>query len=100
MKNEEAAGTFGVVAEMLTAAPDICSNITADLMNAIIREEKVSEDWSDSIIVSLLKREGDFLDWNKYQGLKLIDHVLKFIERVAEKIIREAVNIDEMQFGF
>ena len=55
MKNEEAAGTFGVVAEMLTAAPDICSNITADLMNAIIREEKVSEDWSDSIIVSLLK---------------------------------------------
>ena len=86
MKNEEAAGTFGVVAEMLTAAPDICSNITAD--------------WSDSIIVSLLKRKGDFLDWNKYQGLKLIDHVLKFIERVAEKIIREAVNIDEMQFGF
>ena len=100
MKNEKAAGTFGVVAEMLIAAPDICSNITADLMNAIIRDEKVSEDWSDSIIVSLLKRKGGFLDWNKYQGLKLIDHVLKVIERVVEKIIRETVNIDEMQFGF
>ena len=32
--------------------------------------------------------------------MKLTDHVLKVVERVVENIIREIVNIDEMQFGF
>ena len=51
-------------------------------------------DWSDSIIVSLLKGKGDALDQNNYRGLKLTDHVLKVIERVVENMIRETVNID------
>ena len=33
-------------------------------------------------------------------GLKLLDHVMKGIERVIEKIIRERISIDDMQFGF
>ena len=44
MKNGKAAGPSGVVAEMLKAAPDICSKIIADLMNAIIRDVKVPAD--------------------------------------------------------
>ena len=35
-----------------------------------------------------------------YRGLKLLDHVMKGIERVIEKIIRERISIDDMQFGF
>ena len=57
-------------------------------------------DWSDSIIVSLLKGKGDALDQNNYRGLKLTDHVLKVIERVVENMIRETVNIDQMLFSF
>ena len=97
IKNGKAAGPSGVVAEMLKAAPDICSKII-DLMNAIIREGKVPADCSDSIIVSLFKGKGDALDRDNYRGLKLTDHVLKVIERVVENIIRQTVNIDEMQF--
>ena len=55
MKNGKAAGTSGVVSEILKAAPDICRKIIPELMNAIIREGKVPADWSDSIIVSLFK---------------------------------------------
>ena len=99
MKNGKAAGPSDGVAEMLKAAPDICSKIIADLMNAIIRERKVPSDQSGSIIVSLFKGKRDALDWNNYRGLKLTDHVLKVIEGVV-KNIRETVNIDEMQFGF
>ena len=66
----------------------------------IIGERKVPADWSDSIIVSLLKGKGDTLDCSNYCGLKLTDHVLKVIERVVENIICGTVNIDEMQFGF
>ena len=38
MKNGKAAGTSGVVAELLKAAPDICCKIIAVLMKDIIRE--------------------------------------------------------------
>ena len=35
-----------------------------------------------------------------YRGLKLLDHVMKGVERVIEKIIRQRILIDNMQFGF
>ena len=60
----------GVVAEMLKAAPDVFCKITADFMNAVIRDGKVPADWSDSIIVSLFKEKGNALDQNNYRGLK------------------------------
>ena len=71
MKNGEAAGPSGVVAEMLKAAPDICSKIFADLLSAIIHKGKVLVDWSDSIIVGLFKEKGDSLEQKNYCGLKL-----------------------------
>ena len=35
-----------------------------------------------------------------FRGLKLLDHLMKVFERVIEKYIRDAVNIDDMQFEF
>ena len=100
MKNGEAAGPSGVVAEMLKAAPDICSKIFADLLSAIIHKGKVLVDLSDSIIVGLLKEKGDSLERKNYCGLILSDHVLKVIEKVVKNIICERANINEMQLGF
>ena len=100
MKNGKVAGPSGVAAETLKAAPDICCKIIADLMNTIVCEGKVPADLSDSIIDSLFKGKGDALDQTNYCALKLTNHVLKVIERVVKKIIRETVNIGEMQFGF
>ena len=70
MKNGKAAVPSGVVAKILKAAPDICSKIIKDLMNAIICEGKIPADWSYSIIVSLFKGKGDALNWNSYCGMK------------------------------
>src|SRR5437899_2557988 len=33
-------------------------------------------------------------------GIKLLDHVLKVLERVVEARLRKTVKIDDMQFGF
>ena len=30
----------------------------------------------------------------------MVDHVMKVIERVIDKLLRERIDIDEMQFGF
>ena len=51
-------------------------------------------------IVRLFKDKGSALDRGNYCGLKLTDQVLKVVERIIEKIIRECVVIDDMQFGF
>ena len=40
------------------------------------------------------------LECSSYRGIKLLEHVLKVLERVFEARIRKMVKIDEMQFGF
>ena len=50
--------------------------------------------------LDLLQDSNSTLERGNYRGLKLLDHVMKGIERVIEKIIRERISIDDMQFGF
>ena len=90
----------GIVAEMLTASGDIGVNLITNLVNAIIRETSIPDDWLKSVMVNIYKGNGDALVQSNYRGLKLIDHGMKVVERVMDKFIRQSVNIHEMQFGF
>ena len=47
----------------------------------------------------LSKGKGNSSDSGNYRGLKLTDQILKTTERIIEKLIRQQVDIDEMQFG-
>ena len=100
MKLGKSPGTSNVIAEMLKASPDQCSELIADLINTIVNKGKVPEEWSNSYIVNLFKGKGSALERGNYHGLKLADQVLKVVERVIEKIIRECKVIVDMQFGF
>ena len=100
MKLGKPPGASNVIAEMLKASPDQCSQLITDLSNAIVKGGKVPEEWNNSYIESLFKGKGSALDRGNYRGLKFADQVLKVVERVIEKIIRECVVIDDMQFGF
>ena len=40
------------------------------------------------------------MDRGNFRGLKLIDQVLKIVERILETVIRSQISIDSMQFGF
>ena len=55
---------------------------------------------SGSHIVSVYKGKGDALNRSNYRGLKLIDQVMKVLERVVEVFIRQRVVINDMQCGF
>ena len=52
------------------------------------------------IKTSVYKGKGDALECGSYRGIKLLDQVMKVMERVIEKRIRSRVQLDEMQFGF
>ena len=100
MKLGKASGPSGIVAEMIKCAgPCIIPHITA-LVNNIIKNNEIPSDWNLSYIINCYKGKGDPLLRNNYRGLKLLDQMLKLLERILETIIRTQVNIDAMQFGF
>ena len=71
-----------------------------DLVENIISEGCIPTDWQESFIVNLYKGKGDALNRGNYRGLKLIEQVMKVLERVVEGLIIQRVEIDEMQCGF
>ena len=70
------------------------------MAKSIIWAGSITKDWEESFIINLYKGKSDTLDRGNYRGLKLLEHVMKVIERVVEKLIRESVSINESQFGF
>src|SRR6267154_4514775 len=51
-------------------------------------------------MVNVYKGKGNALECGTYRGIKLLDHVLKVLERVIEARIRKMVKLEEKQFGF
>ena len=100
MKKGKAVGPSGVATEMLKASGLVGAQMIADLANSIISAGHIPKEWEESFIINVYKGKGDAMERGNYRGLKLLDHVLKVVERVVEKIIREQVNINDMQFGF
>ena len=53
-----------------------------------------------SILVPVYKGKGDPLVCGSYSATKLLEQLMKVLERVLEKRIRCQGSIDNMQFGF
>ena len=100
MKNGKGASSTGIGAEMLKASGDIGMNLITKLINVIMREISVPDDWLKSVMVDIYKGKGDVLIQSNDRGLSLLDHGMKVVERVMDKLIRESVNVHEMEFGF
>ena len=100
IKSGKAAGPSGVVAEMLRASGDVGVQWVTDLCNKVVQEGKIPSDWRKSWIVKVYKGKGDILECGSYQGIKLLDHVMKVLERVIEKRVRSKVYINDVQFSF
>ena len=71
-----------------------------DLINNIVKEGCIPDDWRKSILVPVYKGKSDQLVCGSYRAIKLLEQPMKVLERVLEKRIRCQVSIDKMQFGF
>jgi hypothetical protein len=99
-KSGKAAGPSGLVAEMLKASGEVGGQWVTDICNKVVVEGRIPEDWRSSLMVNVYKGKGDALECGSYRGIKLLDQVMKVLERVVEARIRERVKVDGMQFGF
>ena len=100
MASGKAAGPSGIVAEMLKPVGEAGAEEVCILVENIISKGCILTDWQESFIVNLCKGKGNALNKDNYSGLKLIEQVLKVLERVVEGLIRQIFEIDEMQCGF
>ena len=85
---------------MLKAAGESGVKWVTDICNEVVSSGVVPIDWKRSWMVYAYKGKENALECSSYRGIKLLEHVLKVLERVIEARIRKIVKIDEMQFGF
>ena len=93
LKQGKAGGLSGVIVEMIKAAVREIVTAITELMNKIMHEGNIPEDCKDSFIVNCYKGISDATDRGNYMGLRLLDHVMKDLERVLETFIRSQVDI-------
>ena len=96
----KAARPSGVTAEMIKAAGEQAVDWLTNICNRIVKEETITESWQMSELVPIYKGKGDVLECSSSRGIKLLEHGMKVAERVLERRLRQAVEIDKRQFGF
>ena len=100
MKKGKATGCSEVSIDLIWALQETGEQMVLKLMELIWSEEMIPEEWGRSEIVPIYKQKGDPLECGKYRGIKLLEHLLKIMERVLDQRLRKLIEIDEMQYGF
>ena len=85
LKMGKAAGPTGVVSGMMKASGGFGKRWMTDLINNIVKEGCIPDDWRKSILVAVYKGKGDPLVCGSYRAIKLLEQPLKVIERVLEE---------------
>ena len=67
-----------------------------------MKQCKVPEHWWTGLTVPIWKRKGYAQDPWKYRGITLLTHIMKLLERILDKSLRERVEhkLREVQLGF
>ena len=99
IKPGKASGPSEVCVEMISASEEIGVSVMVELCQRVLDGKGMPDKWQTSVLVSISKEKGDVRNCNTYRRVKLLEHVMKIVERVLERI-RKLVNIDSMPFGF
>lgn len=100
MKNGKATGPDLIPVEAWKALGEEGVEILWDLMEKIFEQEKIPEEWRESILIPIFKDKGDVQDCSNYRGIKLMSHTLKIFERIIDSRLRAEVEIGREQMGF
>ena len=67
-----------------------------DLINNIVKDGCIPDDWRKSMMVPVYQGKGGPLVCESYRTIKLLEQQMKVLERVLEKRIRFQVSIYNM----
>ena len=100
LKIGKSTGPTGVVSKIMKASDGFGTRWMTDLINSVVKEGCIPDDWRKSFLVPVYKEKGYPLVCSSYSAIRLLEQPMKVFERVLEKRIRCQVSIDNMQFGF
>ena len=100
MKSRKATGTSEVSMEMILASGEIGVKVMMELCQRVLDGRGMPDEWKTRVFLPIFKGKGDVMSCGSYRGVKLLEHVMKIVERVLQRRIRTPVNLNEMQFGF
>ena len=92
LKMGKAAGPTGVVSEVMKAAGSFGSRWMTDLINNIVKEGYIPDDWRKSIRVPVYKGKCDPLVYGSYRAIKLLEQPMKVLESVGKEDQMSGVN--------
>ena len=99
-KKGKAMGPDGIPVEVWKCMGDEGVDMLWDLQQKIYEQEKMPEEWRNSVTVPIFKEKGDIQECGNYRGIKLMSHTMKVWEKVIDRRIREEKTMGEEQFGF
>ena len=88
LKIGKAAGPTGVVSEMMKASGGFGTRWMTDLINNIVKDGCIPDDWRKSILVPVYKGNSDPLVSGSYRAIKLLEQPMKVLERLLENRVR------------
>ena len=99
MKHGKAMGPDGIPVEVWKSLGEEEVDMMLDLLQNNFEQEKMPEEWRDSMIVPIFKEKGDIQDCGNYRGIKMLSHTMKIWERIIDIRLRKETSIGEEQFG-
>ncbi|XP_063595374.1 uncharacterized protein LOC134772337 [Penaeus indicus] len=92
MKSGRATGCSGLPVDLLNHLGKEGIQMVTSLLQKVWDEEKMPIEWELSELVTIYKRKGDPLDCANFGGIKLLEHVMKILEKVIEGRLRGLVS--------
>ena len=93
-------GPDGIPVELWKSLGEEGVDMLLDLLQKIFEQEKMPEEWRDSVSVPIFKEKRAIQDCGNYRGIKIIYHTMKIWEIIIDKRLSEETSIGEEQFGF
>ena len=101
LKNNKSAGSDGIPAELFKAAGDTFIDCFHQLITQIWIEEKMPEDWNESVICPIFKK-GDKHLCSNYRGISLLNIAYKILSSIMTEKLKPYITsiIGPYQAGF
>ena len=87
MKSGKATGPSEVSVEMIVASGEIRVEVMMELCQHVLDGRGMPDEWKTGMIVPICKEKGDVMSCGSYTEVKLLEHVMKIVERVLERRI-------------
>ena len=100
VKTGKAPGPSEVSQELIAAIGGVGIEMMAEICKKVLDGFGMPAVWALSIVVPIIKGKGDIRNCSCYGAVKLLEHGMKVVERVFEKILCRIVSVDKILFGF